>query len=54
VAAPLLYERAVPTSAADTLVGALGCKNPLVFCEPVIPIIGIFYSLVILILYHSF
>ena len=54
VAAPLLYARAVPTSVAVTPVGAFGCRKPLVFCEPVIPIIGILYSLVILILYHSF
>jgi hypothetical protein len=53
-AAPLLKARDVPTSVATTLVGAFGCKNPLVFCEPVIPIIRILYSLLILILYHSF
>jgi hypothetical protein len=52
--APLLYGRDVPTSVPVTPVGAFGCKKPLVFCEPVIPIIGIIYSLVILILYHSF
>jgi hypothetical protein len=54
LAAPLLNAREVPTSVAVTPVGAFGCKKPLVFCEPVIPIIGILYSLVILILYHSF
>ena len=44
----------MPTFVAVPIVGAFGCKNPLVFCEPVTPIIGIIYSLVILILYHSF
>ena len=54
VAAPLLKARPVPTSVAVPIVGAFGCKNPLVFCEPVTPIIGILYSLVILTLYHLF
>ena len=44
----------MPTFVAVPIVGASGFKNPLVFCEPVTPIIGIIYSLVILILYHSF
>lgn len=44
VAEPLLKARPVPTSVATTFVGGFGCKNPLVFCEPVIPIIGIIYS----------
>lgn len=54
VAAPLLNARPVPTSDAETPVGAFGCKKPLVFCEPVIPIIGITYSFLICVLYHSF
>ena len=41
VAAPLLYALEVPTSVALTPVGALGCKNDLVFCEALVPIIGI-------------
>lgn len=53
-AAPLLKARDVPTSVATTLVGLPGCKKPLVFCEPVIPIIGTSYSFLIDILYHSF
>jgi hypothetical protein len=53
-AAALLNARAVPTSVPVTPVGAFGCKNPLVFCEPVIPRIGIIYSFVIFVLYHSF
>ena len=54
VAAPLLKARPVPTSVAVPIVGAFGCKNPLVFWEPVTPIIGIIYSFSIFVLYHSF
>jgi len=44
VAAPLLNALAVPTSVAVPIVGAKGCKNDFVFCEPVTPIILIIFS----------
>ena len=53
-AAPLLYALPLGVFVAVPIVGAFGCKNPLVFCEPVTPRIGINYSSLTLILYHSF
>jgi hypothetical protein len=43
VAAPLLNARPVPTFVAVPIVGALGFKNDLTFCAPVIPIILIYF-----------